>query len=463
MVDGIYIFFSAIGAWFVLLYVLVRLGVIRPAPVPEEGVEPRPAEDARPPPKEQRISLFGPFMMLKTVKGRALIERLSKWRGLRVLGDFYVILIAVTMVGITFLLIWTATLVANIPAGSAPAPEALIGLPGVNPFIPLTYGIFALVVAVVIHEFSHGVLARRWKVAIRSLGVLLFIVPIGAFVEPEEEELKALDKRKRGTVYAAGPGSNMITAFIMALIFSLAIMGAVQAKAPGMGITRVVAESPADATGLSEGMIILAINGTPVMDGVAFSEVLQQFSAGEVVSLSIFHDGTTEDRELTLANRFDFTGVPEDEGRAYVGVTTVSTNPDIYNPFESSKRLGWAGAFFAYILLPFQGLSPIQPPTTSFYEVTGPLGALPSPVFWIIANAVYWVFWISLMLGMTNALPAVPLDGGYLFRDWIDSGIKRMKAGMRAEDREKAARNVSYIVALFILALILWQLIGPRI
>ncbi len=463
MVQEILIVVAAISGWVILLYILVRLGLVgSPAP-PTEGGEPAHAEAAAPPPEEAKVSLFGPFLMLKTKRGRAFIERLSRWRGVRILGHFYVVLIAVTMIGITLLLVWTATLVANVPPGSAPPPQALIGLPGVNPFIPLTYGIFALVIAVVIHEFSHGVLARRWKVALRSLGVLLFIVPIGAFVEPEEEELKALDRRKRATVYAAGPGSNIVTAVILAAIFSLAMMGAVQAKALGMGVTGVVSESPAEVVGLSEGMIIVAINGTPVRDGVVFTEVLSQFNASETIALSLFHQGALEERNLVLANRYDFTGVQEDDGRGYIGVNTVSTNPDIFNPLESSRRLGWGGALFVYILLPFQGLSPMQPPITEFYEVTGFLGALPPDLFWITANAVYWLFWLSLMLGMTNALPAVPLDGGYLFRDWLDSAIKKLKAGMRAEDRERIARIVSYVVALFILALILWQLIGPRI
>ena len=33
----------------------------------------------------------------------------------------------------------------------------MIGLPGLNPVIPLWYGILALVIAMVVHEFSHGI------------------------------------------------------------------------------------------------------------------------------------------------------------------------------------------------------------------------------------------------------------------------------------------------------------------
>lgn len=440
MVNGFLIFAAAVGGWILFLVVLQRRGLL----------------------ERLGMSLMGPFLMLKTVRGRRLIDRISRWRGIALLGRAYVGLIAVTMVGMTLLLIWIATLVPSISADQAPAPELLLGLPGVNPVIPITYGIFGLAVAIIVHEFSHGVLARRWKVKIRSLGLLLFVVPIGAFVEPEEDELKALDRRQRGTVYAAGPGSNVVLAVAMALLFSLGMMGAVQAKAPGMGITDVVEGAPADGI-LEVGGIITAVDGVPVPDAAAFSEVLGGTEAGQRISLTVYEDGSTQTVPLTLANRADFTNRDVDEGRGYVGVATIGTSTDIFNPLEFRKSVGLGSALLLYTFLPFQGLSPIQPPLTDFYEVTGAWGALPYPLFWILANAVYWLFWINLMLGMTNALPAVPLDGGYLVRDWLDAALKRLRVRLGAEAREIMARNVSYLIALFILGLILWQLIGPRL
>ncbi len=439
MFHEILILFAAFLGWFLLLYVLGRRGLL----------------------EKLGMSLMGPFLMLKTTRGRALIEKLSHWRGLRLLGQALILLVAITMVGMTLLLVWTATLVQQIPAERVPAPQTLLGLPGVNPFIPLGYGIFALAVAIVVHEFAHGILARRWKVNIKSLGVLLFIVPIGAFVEPEEEELKALDRRKRGTVYAAGPGSNVVLAVLMALLFSIGMMGSVQLKVPG-GITKVVPGSPAEEAGLSAGMVMTTIDGVQLNRSSDFSAIMESTNAGDTITLGILAEGVRREVEVTLADRYEFTGLEGDRGKGYLGVGTPP-NPDIFNPLESSGRLGWGSALFIYIVLPFQGLAPVQAPLTGFYEVSGVWSALPTDLFWLLANAAYWLFWINLMLGMTNALPAVPLDGGYLFRDWLDAAIQKFRANMRSEDREKAARNVSYAIALLILALILWQLIGPRI
>jgi membrane-associated protease RseP (regulator of RpoE activity) len=66
------------------------------------------------------------------------------------------------------------------------------------------------------------------------------------------------------------------------------------------------------------------------------------------------------------------------------------------------------------------------------------------------------------MVGLTNVLPAVPLDGGYLFRDWLDSLVQRIKKNATDKDREKYVAGVTYTLALIVLFLIIWQLIGPR-
>src|SRR2546426_112612 len=94
---------------------------------------------------------------------------------------------------------------------------------------------------------------------------------------------------------------------------------------------------------------------------------------------------------------------------------------------------------------------------------TGPWSAVPAPVFYLIANALYWLFWLNLMLGATNALPAVPLDGGFVFKDGLDALITRFRGGLPVERRDRIVRTVSYAFALLILALILWQFIRPRL
>ncbi|MCJ2512537.1 MAG: peptidase M50, partial [Candidatus Thermoplasmatota archaeon] len=119
------------------------------------------------------LSLYGIFLMWKTSRGRKALEKIaSAKRFWKAYGDFAIVLCVVGMFVITGFLLWAAVLVPSIPPGRAPPVEAVIGIPGLNPFIPLGYGILALAVAMVVHEFSHGILTYVAKLKVVSLGIL---------------------------------------------------------------------------------------------------------------------------------------------------------------------------------------------------------------------------------------------------------------------------------------------------
>lgn len=100
-------------------------------------------------------------------------------------------------------------------------------IPGVAPLIPgitipLLAGIIALALLLVIHEFSHGVLARISKIKIKQIGLVLFgIIPAGAFVEPNEAAVKRLGEKERNRIFIAGVSSNMLAAIVFAVLFIL--------------------------------------------------------------------------------------------------------------------------------------------------------------------------------------------------------------------------------------------------
>lgn len=424
------------------------------------------------------LSLYFIFLMWKTSKGRKALEKIASLKRFwRVYGDFAIAICIVGMFAITGVLLWAATLVPSIPKGRVPPVETVIGIPGVNPFIPIGYGIVALVVAVVIHEFSHGILTYVAKLEVLSLGILFFIVPIGAFVEPDEEGLKKVDRRSRSRLFAAGPAANVLFALLFSFIFTSSMMTSISPVHEGVGIYGVVKGSPAEGN-LTPGMIIFSFNGSVVEDHESFSDAVSNSKAGQNVTIQVFDGGRISSVYITLADRFNFTDVPEDSGEGYVGVQTVfiftimgtsrflevKNGPDFYNPFADFRDPGYfAGSLFAYIGLPLLRLSPFPEWFTQFYQVEGFWSFLPTDTFWILANVIYWVFWLNLMLGLTNVLPAVPLDGGYIFRDGLESVMEKTNPDMAPEKKEVYARNISYALALLILALILWQLIGPRI
>lgn len=404
----------------------------------------------------------GPFLMWKTVKGRELIDRIARPRRLwRVFGDAAIVIVALTMGATTFLLIWEATLVQT-PAvrENAPSPQLLLGLPGINPLIPLWYGIFGLAIAIVLHEFAHGVLSRVADVRIKSLGGIFLIVPIGAFVEPDEDEMKALPRRQRARLYAVGPATNMILATIFAVLFSTMTASSLVPVHPGVGIVDFTdTDSPALQAGMERFMIITSLNGTPVRNGAEFRDAISRVRPSDTVVVTAYNQSSGQ------IESFSVTVVGEaGTGRPLLGIFALDVSTEFYHPFSDLDRFGGIpGSILVYVSLPFQGRAPIQEPATHFYKIEGAWASAPSALYYLIANAFYWLFWLNVMLGATNALPAIPLDGGYIFKDGVAGLVSRFKRGIEAEARDRIVKRVSYVFALFILALILWQLIGPRL
>ena len=495
--------------------------------------------------KYNMSSWYG-FIMWRTGRGRAFVDLLARpkrfWRGYAALGKAICL---VVMIGIMALLIWEASLVTNIPADQAPTLDMLVGLPGINPLIPLWYGILALAVGVAVHEIGHGIMSRVAGMKIKSMGLLLFIFPVGAFVEPDEEALVKADKKTRTSIYAAGPATNIVLALFCAFIFSTVMVGSAEVAHDGPVLTTVYDGTPAEMGGLRTGYQIVAINGTPVSYGdlydfaapapgssmsltyyyqgeefttnvssgivvLSISEglpaaesglragmiiysikgtvihnegdfrtVLSELTPGETYELAALqYDAATSSyvasdvTNITPANRAEY--VSGGANMAYLGVTSLYLGAGIADPeaILSSMAHPFAGAdslgdFFSgslhYIAMPFSGLQPLDGPYRDIFVPGGIFAGWDNDVFWVTANCFYWIFWISLMLGMTNALPAVPLDGGYLFRDWIDSIIRKARKGLSEEERERYVSSITYVFIMLVVFLIAWQLIGPRL
>ena len=145
------------------------------------------------------------------------------------------------------------------------------------------------------------------------------------------------------------------------------------------------------------------------------------------------------------------------------GMDAESIPKALAHPFWGDRDAGdVVKSSLRYISLPLSGLLPVDGPMSEIYSF-GALDFLPPSVFWVLANSFYWIFWLNLMVGITNALPAIPLDGGFIFRDALSWGIQKLKKGTDREKIDKIAGNISTAAAFFILFLILWQLIEARL
>ena len=408
------------------------------------------------------------FLMWRTDWGKDFIEKISRYKLFwRKVGDVWVVTVFFIMIFMFFLLLWQATLAWQIPKSASVSPKMMIGLPGLNPVIPLWYGILALVIAMVDHEFSHGILSRVANVKVKALGLLMFFFPVGAFVEPDEEEMKSMKKWERMRLYAAGPGSNMVIAIIFSFLFSSVMVASLEPSSDGVLSANVVLDYGGEEAGLEPWMLITEVNDQIVSNSEDFSNVMNETYAGQVVNVSVLNKGNPEIYQVTLSDKGSYylKYYPDAyetwmSGKGFMGIAVV--NPEVIA--DSLSNPGSSGGnMLQYITLPFQKLQPFPEHFTSLFAPTGLVGVIPDSTFWILANSFYWIFWLNLMVGLTNALPAVPLDGGFIFADGVTGMLGKVRSSMTAERKEEIVDRLVSLLAITVLFLIIWQIVGPRL
>ncbi len=176
--------------------------------------------------KTKHFSTLGPALMIKSTKNAGILDSIAKRLPAKFIGKISTILVVFGGLLAFGMLLYEAILltIIHIPTSAAPPLNEYLALPLINPFIPLGYGTASLVFAVVIHEMFHGIVARKQGIKVNSVGGLFFIIPIGAFVEPDEKEIMAADPVVRRRIVAAGPGINLIIAAICIALLVFVMM-----------------------------------------------------------------------------------------------------------------------------------------------------------------------------------------------------------------------------------------------
>lgn len=274
-------------------------------------------------------------------------------------------------------------------------PSAVAGVGLVLPFkvkgaffVPFFYWIIAIFVIAVVHEFSHGLIARAYKLPLKSsgfafLGIILPIIP-AAFVEPDEKAMKKASRVKQLSVYAAGPFSNVLLAFLVLGIMIWAVAPASNAlfEPDGILITGFINESgtlyPAQEAGMHTGERITGIDDVPMFTMGNFTSVLQDRDPGDDITITT----NVSSYQVRLATH------PEQENRSYLGV---------YVAPSSKIRPGYEGS-----VIP--------------------------PIFTWIVGLLYWLYVLNLGIGLFNLLPLGPLDGGRMLLSGLEGFLSPARA-----------------------------------
>ena len=98
-----------------------------------------------------------------------------------------------------------------------------VQIPGSPIFVPFWYGIIALFIVIVVHEFGHGIIAKSHGLKIKNTGFGFFGPLPLAFVEPDEKQVVKKDSVVQQSIFAAGPFFNGLLVLVVLVISLLVI------------------------------------------------------------------------------------------------------------------------------------------------------------------------------------------------------------------------------------------------
>jgi len=398
--------------------------------------------------KQGRIEFNFPLLTIRTRLFSGVFDRLGSLRASRLISWVALIIVPVVaafglylLCSNLFTLLWTP-LAREVSREMGPASHLL--LPGINPFLPILYGWLAIVCAIVVHEGAHGIIARNRGLKVNSSGLLFFLViPIGAFVDVDEEQLAKAKHRDSLRVMAAGVAGNVVVA-IVCILAVLLIVNGLTPVVSGLFISEVTEGMPAEAAGLLPEDLIVSI------DNVSFGslEDLQMFfenkNSGDTIQVIVVRGEKLEERFSTSV-----TLTASDDDRAVMGVLVGDMTFDERLTFY---RTVTPETLTLYMVPPslVPGLVPFSDSLIPFY--THGLGAQ----WHVYANIFFWLWFVNFYVAVFNALPIYPLDGGRILNITLKSVLGRRVS-------EKTISRITFAVTATLIWILLMIVLIPFI
>ena len=348
----------------------------------------------------------GVFALYRTKWGLSWMDRVAKKhpRFLKLLTFLGVLVGFVGMIAMTAILV-KATLellfVPEAPPALAPVLPGIKIAPGL-PTLSFLHWIISLIIIAIIHEFSHGVVARLFNIKIKSSG-FAFLGPIpAAFVEPDEKQMEKKSRKVQLGVLAAGSFSNILLGMMVigiAITLSPFTNGLLESN--GVFIVNLEEGGPLNLSGVSVGENILKINELDVGTVSELSGILTDANPGDEIVL---------ETDKGVYNVL----LGENEEKAYLGVSLSAA--EISYTEQALDKYG-------------RGLLDL--------------------ISWF-TQLLFWLWIINIGVGLFNLLPLGPIDGGRML-------VVGLTYFMSKENATKVWKAVSFfLLFLLIINLLPW-------
>jgi membrane-associated protease RseP (regulator of RpoE activity) len=394
-----------------------------------------------------------PLIFIHTPFGLTFFDMVAKTKAARIYARFNTYLMPLITAFALFLIV--GSLIALFSNGTARdfqrsvGPRGVFLIPVLNPFFPVTYGLIALIITLVIHEAGHGIVARVHNIRVESTGILLFLgIPVGAFVNIEQELLEKASMKQKSAILTAGALNNMILAAISLITLYFVISTLTPIATSGESKTGVVVMSVNDGSlaskiGLSKESIIQTIAGQKVHGVDDLGNILRS-NLGHNIQIT-WQDKTGQ----KIIRSISLPPFASNRGILGIAITDLTPNPSLV----LQKYKNWFTS---------NPIALLAPPTLGQGMLLVPYSDLMAPKyesnilgssFPIIANILFWIWFINFNVGIFNALPITFLDGGSWYSSLIESRTQKSKASV--------VKNASLLLSLIMIGIVIMSIALP--
>jgi hypothetical protein len=269
--------------------------------------------------------------------------------------------------------------------------------------------LIAIVILLILHEGFHGLVARAQGIRVVHTGIAtMSVMPLGAFVEPDEKQFKKETPIKQARVFAVGSFANIAVLALISILLASLILSQGWVFPEGIAIGTVIAGAPA-AEFMQPGDTLYSLDSARI-------STLEEFYA-------VLGDTTAKQTVLIATNRGEFEAVlashPQSPKAGFLGVAPrADRTMSIFAPELTYSKLSGGLALSLFILLK-------------------------------------WMFIVNLSVGLFNLLPIPIFDGHGVYRNifqWMESSSKWAK-------KKKLAKVLTNGLTFMIIAILLLNIL----